>query len=292
MERKVALLVVYNHRYDKNISRIESLYNGKFSHLYHLVPFYDGDKENVITVYDSSYYFQNYVAQAYQHIKNDGFTHYFVVADDMLLNPKVTEKNLWEVLGIADNDCYISRLTILQERKRFWPWISHALKYKLRQKGVEVENILPTRDEAKRIFDKHGLPYYKIPAKRIFVRDIKLMWHLIIKKIPFSRTLDYPLVAGYSDIYLVTEKEMPKFCQYCGAFAATKLFVEIATPTSLVLVADSIKQDKELNIQRGDMRKKEAQDIAEKYQFKLDALIKDFPESKLYLHPIKLSKWK
>lgn len=292
MENKIALLVVYNHRYDKNISRIEDLYREKFSYVYHLVPFYDGDKKNVIAVYDSSYYFQNYVAQAYQHIKNSGFTHFFVVADDMLLNPKITEQNLWSMLGITTSDCYISRLTILQERKRFWPWITHALKYKLRQKGVEIENILPPRDEAKKRFEKHGIPYGEIPLKRLFVKDIRKMWYLVIKKMPFSLTLDYPLVAGYSDIYLVTKKEMAVFCQYCGAFAATKLFVEIATPTSLILVADSIKQDKDLNISRGDMRKNEAQNLAEKYQYRLGELIQNFPEKNIYLHPVKLSKWK
>lgn len=51
---KIALMVIYNHRYDNNIPIIEDLYNNKFSHIYHIVPFYDGDKRNVISVYDSS----------------------------------------------------------------------------------------------------------------------------------------------------------------------------------------------------------------------------------------------
>jgi hypothetical protein len=42
METKVALLVIYNHRYDKNITRVEALYKKRFSHIYHVVPFYDG----------------------------------------------------------------------------------------------------------------------------------------------------------------------------------------------------------------------------------------------------------
>lgn len=97
---KIALFVVYNHRYDKNIPRIEALYSGRFSNVFHLVPFYDGDKENVIAVYESSYYFQSYIAQAYHRIKNDGYTHYITVADDMIINPAITENNIFEFTKI------------------------------------------------------------------------------------------------------------------------------------------------------------------------------------------------
>ena len=95
MEKKTALLVVYNHRYDKNIPVIDRIYANRFSYVCHLVPFYDGDQANVIAVYDSSHYFQNYIAQAYTHLKDKGFTHFFIVADDMILNPLVDENNLW-----------------------------------------------------------------------------------------------------------------------------------------------------------------------------------------------------
>ena len=45
MQSNVALIIVFNHRYDKNIPLLESIYEGRFSSIYHLVPFYDGDKE-------------------------------------------------------------------------------------------------------------------------------------------------------------------------------------------------------------------------------------------------------
>ena len=37
---------------------------------------------------------------------------------------------------------------------------------------------------------------------------------------------------------------------------------------------------------------KEDQQFLEKYQNDLNKLLNDFPKEKLYLHPIKLSKWK
>lgn len=292
MDTKIALLVVYNHRYDKNIPIIDELFKGKFSHVFHLVPFYDGKKENVIPVYDSSYYFQNYIAQAYTHIKNEGFTHYLVVADDMVLNPMCNENNLWEKMGISTQDCYISRLTIMQERKDFWPHTIKGLKYKVRQPGVEIENVLPSKEEAEEKFKKHGISCEKVPLKRLISKNRYNFYHLFLRQIPFSLKMDYPLIGGYSDIFLLTSKEMPRFCQYCGAFAATKLFVEIAIPTSLFLTADSIKIDKDVLLKKGDIWFDEIEQLKEKYSGDLNALLDDFPKDKLFIHPVKLSKWK
>lgn len=291
MEAKVALLVVYNHRYDKNIPIVNKLYKGKFSHVYHLVPFYDGDVENVIPVYDSSYYFQNYISQAFTHIKDKGFTHYLVVADDMVLNPIIDETNLWDKIGIEKKDCYISRLTIMQERKSFWPHTIKALKYKVKQPGVEIENILPSKAEAQKKFKDHGISCKKIPLKRVIPRNKYDFFNLFLRQIPFSLELDYPLVGGYSDIFLLTSKEMPLFCQYCGAFAATKLFVEIAIPTSLFLTAESVKTDEDVLLKKGDIWFEEIEQLKETHRGDLNDLLINYPTDKLFIHPVKLSKW-
>lgn len=292
MEKKLALLVVYNHRYDKNIPVIENIYKNRFSHVYQLVPFYDGDNENVIPVYDSSHYFQNYIAQAYTHIKNEGFTHYLVVADDMILNTKINENNLWDEMGIDSSDCYISRISIMQERRNFWSNTTKALKYKVKQPGVEVQNILPSVEEAEAIFAKHGLPTTKVPFRRLLSKSWKRFYKHVIKEMPFSLKMDYPLVGGYSDIFLVTQKEMPRFCKYCGAFAATKLFVEIAIPTSLYLTAESVKIDKDVKLKRGDIWFSNIKKLEDDNDRNLDKLLADFPKEKLFIHPVKLSRWK
>lgn len=292
MDSKVVLLVVYNHRYDKNIPVIERLYKGLFSHIFHLVPFYDGTIENVIPVYDSSYYFQNYIAQAYTHISRMGFTHFLIVADDMILNPGINEKNIWEQMGIDYSDCYISRVSILQQRPTFWAHTVQGLKYKVVQPGVEIQKILPPKEEAERRFSIHGIPTGKVPLKRLIPHTWLQLYKNIIKELPFSLTLDYPLIGGYSDIFLVTSKEMPLFCQYCGAFAATKLFVEIAIPTALYLTADSVKIDKDVKLKRGDIWDNDIVELEKSFNKDLSALIHSFPEEKLFLHPVKMSKWK
>lgn len=305
METKVALLIVYNHRYDKNISRLEEIYKQKFSHRFHIIPFYDGKYEidgDIVPVVGHSWYFQGYLCQAYQYIRlkygDDFFTHYFVVADDMLINPKLDENNLWSEMGIDKQDDFFPEFLELQTLKLSWR-IHQALDYKRNIPGVEIKGELPSKDDALERFKKHNISCDRIPLSSIFNLKFKLrpMMVNIIRnkhwKYIFSmRRLDYPLVGGYSDTFLVTNNSIERFMHYCAAFASTGLFVEIAIPTALVLVSDRIKKFEDIKMRSGAIWYKNENDKLNKYEFILQSLINDFPEDVLFLHPIKLSKWK
>lgn len=65
METKVALLVIYNHRYDKNIVRVKQIYAKRFSYIYHVMPFYDGNDLDVIPVLSHHIVFRIYIASIY-----------------------------------------------------------------------------------------------------------------------------------------------------------------------------------------------------------------------------------
>jgi hypothetical protein len=296
---KVALLVLYNHRYDKNIVRIENIYKERFSNVFHLMPFYDGNRKNVIPVYESSYHFQGYISQAYHFLKNKGFTHYFVVADDMILNPIITENNLHDIIGISDGDCYIDSLLSLQDKKSHWSRIYDAMDYSpCKKKGVEISNILPNIELAKKRLLLYGNIssrislrfFYNVCCHGILCEKLKVFYKFFIYC--NKRTLDYPLVGGYSDILLLTADIMGRFVLYSGAFAATDLFVELAIPTALVLSSDNIKTNADIYLNSGALWTKEDFKILNKYEFNLQRLMYDFPQNKLYIHPIKLSKWK
>lgn len=296
---KIALLVIYNHRFDKNIARVENLYKNRFSNIFHIMPFYDGDVENVIPVYESSYYFQGYVAQAYTHLKRKGFSHFFIIADDLILNPSVSESNIFEKMGIDSDSCWIGGDKIeFQNLEIEWSRLSEALTFSLKVSGVEVSKILPSKEVAVDKFKKFGLSTGKIA------------WS-VLKKMPFRRykqiafkykqlncslhdgfELNYPLVGAYSDSFLVTSSVMDKFCSYAGAFAALDLFVEIAVPTALVLASDKLCFDKDVKMhQKTFWTEADVEKIENKYSKKLDLLLSDFSEDCLFLHPIKLSKW-
>jgi hypothetical protein len=90
----------------------------------------------------------------------------------------------------------------------------------------------------------------------------------------------------------VAKSNVEKFIQYCGVFAATNLFVELAIPTAMALTAKKIKQEKDLSLQGRALWTDKDRVVLEPYSNDLELLLQDFPESYIYLHPIKLSKWK
>ena len=103
----ICLVVIFNYRFDDNIPIIEKIYQDRFSRIYHMVPFYDGNKDNVIPVFEKSFYFQGYIPQAINTFFNDDFSHYLFVGDDVLLNPKINEHNILELLNLDDETAFL-----------------------------------------------------------------------------------------------------------------------------------------------------------------------------------------
>ena len=299
MDTKVALLVIYNHRYDKNIERINRIYTGRFSNIFHVVPFYDGNLENVIPVYENSFQFQGYICQAYQHIKDQKFTHFIAVADDMLINPQLNEQNFFDLTGIDTNACFVHELRDLRDVRRRWFHIGGAIRFSLCNRGLEIDNILPTLEQAETAFQRHGIPYRLVPqwpyhkmrqrVRETILRYRRLIWYRVFQRIYFS----YPLVGGYSDLIVVPNTVMPIFTQYCGAFAAARLFVEIAIPTSMILCCDKVQTLKQIKMNNSLLLPRDkAHDFLPQFNYSYDELVANFPKDMFYVHPIKLSKWK
>jgi hypothetical protein len=303
---KVALIIIYNHQYNKNIDIIERIYKDKFSDIYHLVPFYNGEKENVIPVYECSYYFQGYVSQGLHRFFKEKYSHYFFAADDMVLNPIINENNYRDIFNLGANTSFIPGFITLHERKNYWTRVSEAFHWNIEVKGVEVRNMLPNYEEALDKFSKFGLiikplgfsQIWKIPdawLSFLFNRNAPKRFrffcrYLKRKKKPYN--LSYPLVGSYSDIFIISANSIKEFCHYCGIFATTKLFVEVALPTSVVLSSDKIMTEKDLNLQGKALWTTEDYKELEKYENSLTKLMDNFPPNYIYLHPIKLSKWK
>ena len=296
---KIALLIIYNHRYDKNIPRIDQVYAGRFSHVFHIVPFYDGEKENVIPVYDNSFQFQGYISQAYQHLKDKGFTHYVAVADDMVINPQLNEHNFFELSGIQENACFTHSFRDVKTLNPGWWHTRDIVRFSTFHRGVEIDNILPSIEQAQQLFAAHGFktrlvsewPYQNMrrPVKE-FILQIRRMIMLKLFRRVYYR---YPLMGGYTDMIVVPADTMPRFCQYNGAFAAARLFVEVAIPTSMVLCGAKLQEIKDIKMNRFIIFPKETdKNILTEANFSYEKLISLFPEDMLYIHPVKLSKWK
>lgn len=296
--RKVALLIIYNHRYDKNIPLLETIYGERFTYLYHIIPFYDGAKDNVITVYDSSFYFESYIAQAYQHIKNKGFTHYFFIADDMILNPQINENSLFEFTGIPENCCWIND---------FRDYTTHPYNVPVciqtKKRGIEVNHFLPPVDGICKKIKTFSLKAF--PNRRYVVFDLfnslfkrRLSWVIrdLYYLIHFNKKNYYPGVWGYSDAVLLPADYMANFALYCGALGGLNVFVEHAIPLALIMSSDKILLQKNIKLntitQLYGLGEKGQKEFLDKYNYSLEKLLANFPKDCFFVHPIKLSKWK
>lgn len=299
MNTKIALLIIYNHRYDKNISRINQIYSGRFEHIYHIVPFYDGELENVIPVYDNSFQFQGYICQAYQHLKDKGFTHFVAVADDMVINPALNASNFFELTGIDYKSCFTHELKDSVTLNPKWYHTKDIVRFSVFHRGVEIDNILPSTEQAIQTFSAHGFqtrlvpewPYGKLrrPIKEFILRIRRMLRYRIFGQVYYR----YPLMGGYSDMIVVPAEVMPQFCQYCGAFAAARLFVEVAIPTTMVLCSPKIQSIADIKMNQSLILPRDNnKNFLPDCNFSYEKLIKAFPSNMLYIHPVKLSKWK
>lgn len=316
MKNKVALLVIFNHRYDRNIPVIEEFYKDRFGYIYFIVPFYDGNKENVIPVYGRSIFFESYIAQAYNILKKEKFDYYYIIADDMIINPHINENNIQQFFELQDGESWIPHLRRIKDQKYFWVGTLAAYLYKPSQKYVEVKTEIPSVKEALEKFEFQGLlnpmeltrkdvfkgfslkTEYLGDKIRLALRILTLLRHPLRK----SANLSYPLAASYSDTLLVAGDSMERFAHYCGVFGATSLFVEVAIPTALILASEKkIKTEKDIS-RTGRSYWKSANNVFcdnpsylwdnLEYEYKnLNDIIDRFPDDAIYLHPIKISKW-
>jgi hypothetical protein len=303
---KVALIIIYNHRFDQNIEVLEKIYASRFSHIFHLMPFYNGDRPNVIPVYENSYYFQGFIAQAFWSFYREDFTHYFFIADDMILNPRVNERNFAEEMPLPPGFSFIPNFNSYNNNSvGFWTRVKLAYEWKIRQNGLQITGELPPPAIALEKLKKLHLPngplrfeqIWETPktlaewASAVFTRPAFCLRFLASKIRGETYDLSYPLVGGYSDIFVVTADAIKKFSHYCGVFAAGKLFVEHAIPTALVLSTDQIITCPNMKLRgKALWNPKELREL-EKYGGSLAKLLQDFPPGYLYLHPIKLSRW-
>jgi len=303
---KVVLIIIYNHKYDKNIDLLEKIYENRFSSIYHLVPFYTGDKPNVIPVYENSFYFQGYIAQGVKSFFNEKAEHYFFVADDMIINPAINENNYSDYFNVDDNTSFLPDFFNVH-REEYWPHRLKGFLFQLDKEGIEVKGELPSYQEAESRLLKVGaikrpleqerplkwIDLYEKPGRNLLVKENRTRSAHQFSDFVYKKEyrLNYPLAASYSDILVVSAQSIKQFCHYCGVFAALDLFVEMALPTALALSADKIVTEKDLAYEGKPLWLEAVSEFLSPYKNNLELLITNYPENVLYIHPIKLSQW-
>lgn len=302
----VALIIIYNHQFLRNVELIETIYKDRFSHIYHLMPFYQGDKENIIPIYENSRYFQGYVTQGIKSFRREEYRHYIFAADDLMLNPAINENNYEEHFHLEADDCFLPNFRPLHEVTFCWHRVREAYEWRLNTDGVEAKGQLPDAASAQARFARHNLTVAPLRFEQIYAKPRSLSQWLdtfVYDQVGFRRqikswlnpnktyALPYPLIGGYADLFVVSAACLPLFSHYCGVFTATELFVEVAIPTAMVLAASRISTEDDCRLHGKALWTQDDFKVLEPFNQSFDALQRHFPETYLYLHPIKLSAW-
>ena len=275
------------------------------------MPFYDGIDSDVIPVYESSWQFQGFLIQAYEKLKNIPCTHYLFVADDVIIHPDLNEMNFATQMNIQNKKFLISGFGPLNHPNAFtWYWTVGSSK-PFYDRSTEWRGSLYTYEEAMAKFkDFFGVAYKEVYDKDFFGNPNKPgntvigRWNNaeehskvvaeFIKSNGGSTKIPYPMTyRGYcADIFCVDKGSLFEFSRLCGIFSAMNMFVEIAIPTAVVL---TYKKD-EVQFFPADSRKmlwgKDRTDFENKYDKDFNRLYNEWEEKILFVHPVKLSRWK
>ena len=321
--RKTALVVLFNHQYDRNIPVIREVYSGRFSGLLQLMPYYRGSDPDVCSVYGNSFQFYHYILQARERIRNLEGDYILIIGDDLLLNPKFDEFSTPSLLGIhGDDTCYLDGFVDVSLPQCYRGTVE-AHRFSMTPAGIDAGSVnknVPSYEEARQILKSRDLMRHdELSRVRMFMpkwipgggihANWKVLkgriWHLLnhwkhrIKKYPYS----YPVVFGYSDIVCIPKEKFDDFCRILEVFAAWNMFVERAIPTALQLLPGTrlatledtryksgnvwFPQDPEhfeaMNVVIEELVSASSGDIGK--------LLSAFPEEYLYLHPVKLSRF-
>ena len=326
-EGRVALVVVFNHRFDQNLPKLRALYARRFSRLTFLVPCYDGSDPDVVPVVCNARTFQGYFAQALSRLPREDVTHHAFVADDALLAPDLDERNLTACLGLEASSGYLKELRGITTGSFKWAHGCGAVRCLTADPGLaRYAPLLPGPEEMDRRLARHGVDVSRhftlrslrsdrsaaavnvgarLRGYRGVVRDalellppIALLRRVAARGTPvvgqlarsalLRRELPVPVVAGYSDFAVVPAPALDAFAGLCGVFAAMGLFVEVALPTALALSVDRVVV--EAGRPRRGLELWRAEDVRA-LEDGCGRSVTRLPREPIYVHPVKLSRW-
>lgn len=304
---KICLAIIYNHNFERNIPVLNRIYAERFSNVYHIMPFYRGDDPHVIGVYESSYQFSGYITQAFDVLMRENADYYVFVADDMVINPRLNENNILSETGLVKLPAgFIDSICVLDdEHFALWDWgWKSVVNLISKSNACEGLSCLPSLDEARAAFERNGLDWRRGVSAKLANLICTLHYKplrrpligIALKLRRFLRSYDkcYPLATGYSDLVAVPSGSFREFCHYCGIFAAQRVFVENAIPTALAFSCSRIVTSKDVGFksEQGVDNYAVRVKFAKLHEFSYKSLVENFPSDYLFIHPVKLSKWR
>ena len=311
----ICAIHLFNHKFESVLPLLDRIYGPRFSYRHTIMPFASQPEPTLSRIYELGRNFSGHLAQAARDFIKPGITHYFVIADDLLLNPVLDETNLLERLNLQPGEGYIKNLCAADNLRHEWIWSGEAAaKFRRNAKAVDWATLLPAPDQATAKFAAMGL---EIPdalpgtvidslrAHRNFAQQS--VWATLESAMMRLQPADYPLLSGYADFLVIPAEAITDFTHYCGVFAAMEIFAEIAVPTALALACENVRTELPLNCHfhwpNDDITpvntmkgvelwtEEDSSRFASLLSLPLEQILAGFPQDILYIHPVKLSQF-
>ncbi len=214
---KPVLVIMHRHYSSDKIAELENLYDKRFSHIHHLIPFYEKQRDpnpaksqfNIIPVYDNYHHHQSFIANGLSHYYDKDATHYIFTTDDFQLNLEINENNYQQFFNLTNNSAFIENLDNLDNAYSLLPWGNEnsnssqleqwehsveAYNFSLNTKGLKWPEQLVNHIEAMQRFKQNNLSIDHIDIKKAVRRHkkgIKAKHPAINKSIILRAILEY-----------------------------------------------------------------------------------------------------
>jgi hypothetical protein len=292
---------MFNHKYEPNVPLLREIYKGRFSKIVFLMPFYRGTEPDILPYYANSFYFQLCITQNIKALQAINARHYVFIADDLILNPGINERNVIVSLHAGLDTVSISPVANLTNKSGFaWPRRLDIAKIHTNAVGVEWKALLPPYAVMVERIQKLGVPH-RVDIT-YFCDDLIRLGHKLPEQRPLIIDPPYPCLAAYSDIFVIPRAFLGDFAHYAGVTGAMKLFAEVAIPTVSLMVSENLNFIPTIHFNADasivDFSgtgivywAKEVDKLSAACESKLSNAFAGARSDALFIHPIKLSKW-
>lgn len=141
---RVHLVVIFNHNYARNIRKIESIYSNRFSNIRFVLPCVAPDHPSCLSCPAGSYQYHSFISHYLStQSRRNSIRHDDVILfiqDDVLLNKRLTERNLRHELGMVGSSnifsYYANTSLRLDGGMNEWEWTTRIRNSIIEQKSV------------------------------------------------------------------------------------------------------------------------------------------------------------
>lgn len=293
---RCTLVILFNHPFPKNISKLRAIYGERFDDIVFLMPVITVDDPSVITVYRGGFNFHGHVADALDALEARGSELYLFCQDDLLLHPALTPSSFWQIADFDQHDAFIPKPESFSGPGREgWYWNDRVLSRlaeptsSLFGGGVEAfTRHLPGADEARARFARYGIDATIYPKPWPPKLGRASLFGRAVSGAAAPALLPYPFAVAFSDFFALRHDALRPVGQYFGLFAAMDLFVEVSVPSAMILgcqhLATLTDTPWSVHIDWTDR-----EELASRAPTDLQTVYAGFVESMLYTHPVKLS---